>query len=172
MLGPVHRAQSPVLPSTPAKKPRDYRRSTEYPRSTSGKSTNDIRVPRRELANHHIRDDVVHVAPSSRKSANHNLTRFSSRPFLRHNAHIVCPTFNRSNPSAKSRNFCATPRTNKEKQERDTNPLTPSFANVFLTTSIAPVYVPGGAVCRRTFVRSNGWPDAWVIGSVSWVGKK
>lgn len=23
---------------------------------------------------------------------------------------------------------------------------------------MAPVYVPGAAVCNRTFVRSNGWP--------------
>jgi hypothetical protein len=34
----------------------------------------------------------------------------------------------------------------------------PSFAIVFLTTSIAPVYTPFSAVCMRTLTRSNGWP--------------
>ena len=37
-----------------------------------------------------------------------------------------------------------------------TYPLIPSRARVFLTTSIAPVYVPCEAVWSRTFVRSKG----------------
>lgn len=39
-----------------------------------------------------------------------------------------------------------------------TYPVTPSRARVFLTTSIAPVYTPGAAVCKRVFVKSKGWP--------------
>jgi hypothetical protein len=36
--------------------------------------------------------------------------------------------------------------------------LNPSRATLFLTTSIAPLYTPASAVCRRTLTRSNGWP--------------
>jgi hypothetical protein len=39
-----------------------------------------------------------------------------------------------------------------------TYPRIPSFAIVFLTTSTAPLYVPGAAVCIRVFVKSNGCP--------------
>ena len=39
-----------------------------------------------------------------------------------------------------------------------THPVTPSRARAFFTTSIAPEYVPGGAVCKRVFVKSNGCP--------------
>jgi hypothetical protein len=38
------------------------------------------------------------------------------------------------------------------------NPVEPSLANVFFTTSTPPVYVPGGAVCNLVLVKSNGWP--------------
>ena len=38
----------------------------------------------------------------------------------------------------------------------NTDPVTPSFASVFLTTSIAPLYIPGDAVCNRVLVKSNG----------------
>ena len=44
------------------------------------------------------------------------------------------------------------------RMSRVTHPLIPSFAIVFRTTSTAPVYVPGGAVCSRVLVRSKGWP--------------
>ena len=37
-------------------------------------------------------------------------------------------------------------------------PLMPSAATVFLTTSIAPLYVPGAAVWSRVLVRSKGCP--------------
>ena len=39
-------------------------------------------------------------------------------------------------------------------------PVIPSRANAFFTTSIAPLYVPGAAVCRRVLVRSKGCPAA------------
>lgn len=40
----------------------------------------------------------------------------------------------------------------------ETYPLIPSAAIVFLTTSIAPVYAPGTAVCILVFVKSKGCP--------------
>ena len=40
----------------------------------------------------------------------------------------------------------------------ETYPLGPSLARVFFTTSIAPVYIPGCAVCSLVLVRSNGCP--------------
>ncbi len=39
------------------------------------------------------------------------------------------------------------------------NPVGPSLANNFFTTSKPPVYVPGGAVCSRVLVKSNGCPS-------------
>jgi hypothetical protein len=36
------------------------------------------------------------------------------------------------------------------------NPVGPSLANVFFTTSKPPVYVPGAAVCSRVLIKSNG----------------
>jgi hypothetical protein len=39
------------------------------------------------------------------------------------------------------------------------NPVGPSLANIFFTTSKPPVYVPGAAVCSRVLVKSNGWPS-------------
>jgi len=46
----------------------------------------------------------------------------------------------------------------------ETYPLGPSLAKVFFTTSIAPVYIPGCAVCSLVLVRSNGCPaqDTWM----------
>lgn len=40
------------------------------------------------------------------------------------------------------------------------HPRTPSFASVFFTTSIAPLYMPGSAVCNRVLVRSKGCPTS------------
>lgn len=42
--------------------------------------------------------------------------------------------------------------------EINADPLIPSLAIVFLTTSTAELYVPGEAVCNRVFVKSNGCP--------------
>lgn len=57
-----------------------------------------------------------------------------------------------------------------------THPLTPSLANVFFTTSIAPVYVPGAAVCRRVLVRSKGCPvmrkTRWVVSNHGFCGQR
>jgi len=39
------------------------------------------------------------------------------------------------------------------------NPVGPSLANAFFTTSKPPVYVPGAAVCSRVLIKSNGWPS-------------
>jgi hypothetical protein len=36
------------------------------------------------------------------------------------------------------------------------NPVGPSLANAFFTTSKPPVYVPGAAVCSRVLIKSNG----------------
>ncbi len=52
------------------------------------------------------------------------------------------------------------PLTGRAPTTRRTHPRIPSLASVCLTTSSAPVYVPGAAVCRRTFVRSKGWPGS------------
>jgi len=43
-------------------------------------------------------------------------------------------------------------------------PLGPSLAKAFFTTSIAPVYIPGCAVCSLVLVRSNGCPaqNTWI----------
>lgn len=41
-----------------------------------------------------------------------------------------------------------------------THPLMPSAAIVFRTTSTAPVYVPGAAVCNLVFVKSKGCPTS------------
>ena len=41
-----------------------------------------------------------------------------------------------------------------------TYPVTPSLTTALLTTSIAPVYVPAGAVCNLVFVRSKGCPKS------------
>lgn len=43
-----------------------------------------------------------------------------------------------------------------QKNAAESHPLGPSFAKAFLTTSIAPVYIPGCAVCSLVLVRSNG----------------
>lgn len=39
------------------------------------------------------------------------------------------------------------------------NPVGPSLANVFFTTSKPPVYAPGRAVCSLVLVKSNGCPS-------------
>lgn len=48
----------------------------------------------------------------------------------------------------------------RSRTNESTHPRTPSRAKVCLTTSRAPVYCPGAAVCSRTFVKSKGWPVA------------